>query len=390
MSRSPVSQNAIFSRKNSGYVKAIKNKSSLLQTDLLILKRCSASMAKSETGGRLTEDEITLYDRQIRLWGMAAQARMRSAKVLLIGLGSVGTEICKNIVLSGLGFLTILDDGIVSEQDLSSQFFVSAQDVGCKRLQSAKARIKELNPRVQLDFDTEGFDEKNSDYFESFDLVIGTELTTTQIIRLNNFTRHFNIPLYLVGSNGLFAYIFIDLIQFEAEDEKILGSKSTQLGRISQNTEITEIKTRTDEEDKNKVYEIIKTKHYYKTFEDMLKTATLEGRLKKRQIKRLSCAVPLTFALLSTEHVKSQPPPSVLRQEALEACRQLKIPDTVLNDAYIEQFARQEGVEFAPVAAIVGGAVAQDVINILGKRQPPLNNFIVFDGITLDMPIFEF
>ncbi|AQZ12004.1 AOS1 (YPR180W) [Zygosaccharomyces parabailii] len=346
-------------------------------------------MPNSQVGQRLTEDEISLYDRQIRLWGMAAQARMRSAKVLLIGLGSLGTEICKNVVLSGLGFLTILDDSIVTEQDLSSQFFISAKDIGSQRLQSAKARVQELNPRVELTFDTQNFDQKTGDFFGNFDLVIGTELTTAQIIKLNTFTRQYSIPLYLAGSNGLFAYIFIDLVQFEADEEKLKGNQATQLGKISQNAEIIDIKQRIDDEDANKIYEIIRTRHYYKTFQDMLKTATLEGRLNRRQIRRLSSALPLTFALLRMKHVRSQSP-SALKQEALAVCRQLHVPDTVLNDEYVEQFARQQGVEFAPVAAVIGGALAQDVINILGKKQPPLNNFIVFDGISLDMPIFEF
>ena len=60
-------------------------------------------------GEKLSEDEIALYDRQIRLWGLAAQANMRSAKVLLINLGAVGSEITKSIVLSGIGHLTIMD-----------------------------------------------------------------------------------------------------------------------------------------------------------------------------------------------------------------------------------------------------------------------------------------
>lgn len=36
--------------------------------------------------------------------------------------------------------------------------------------------------------------------------------------------------------------------------------------------------------------------------------------------------------------------------------------------------------ELAPVAAILGGVLAQDVINVLGKREQPLQNFLVFDG----------
>lgn len=72
---------------------------------------------------KLSEDEIALYDRQIRLWGLAAQTNMRIAKVLLVNIGSIGTEVAKNIVLSGIGHLTVLDSHIVNETDLGSQFF---------------------------------------------------------------------------------------------------------------------------------------------------------------------------------------------------------------------------------------------------------------------------
>lgn len=182
------------------------------------------------TAERLTRDEIDLYDRQIRLWGMAAQARMRSAKVLLIGLGSLGTEICKNVVLCGLGHLTILDDTVVQEEDLGSQFFIGSEDVGSLKLESAKARIQDLNPRVHLSFDTQSIESKDADFYKGFDLVIGTELNTSQMVKLNELTRKYNIPIYLAGSNGLFAYIFVDLIQFDAEDEKLKGSQPTEKG----------------------------------------------------------------------------------------------------------------------------------------------------------------
>lgn len=344
-------------------------------------------MSTNPSGQQLSEDEIALYDRQIRLWGMAAQARMRSARVLLINLGSVGTEICKNIVLSGFGYLTILDSHKVTSEDLSSQFFLSKDDVGSYRLDAARNRILDMNPRVNVTLDNDTFNSKNQEYFSNFDLVIGTQLSGDEMTQLNRITRHFNIPLYTAGSNGLFAYIFVDLIQFDSEEKKIKSSRSTDIGKVSSNAEIINVQVHQDEEDATKFYEVITTRNYYKSFGSMIQTATLEGKLNRRQIKRLSSAVPLTLALLS-----GAPPQSVkdLHGKALKVCQQLKVPESVLSDSYVEQFFNQAGVEFSPVAAVIGGAVAQDVINILGKRQAPLNNFIIFDGITLDMPIYEF
>lgn len=346
-------------------------------------------MSANKINNKLSEDEIALYDRQIRLWGLVAQARMRSAKVLLINLCSIGTEVCKNIVLSGFGSLTILDNHIVTEEDLGSQFFVSLLDVGRKRLDAAKIRVKDLNPRVHITFDSDDFGDKDEQYFNEFDLVIGSQLSKNEMIKLNNITRSFNIPLYLSGSNGLFAYIFVDLIEFDAEDNKARSVKATTLGKISQNTEIIDVQNFENEEDNNKVYEVIKTRNYYKTFDEMLKSATLKNKLNRRQMKRLSSAVPLTLALFALDNLEGCLKEDDLRREAIAVCRQLEVPESTLNDQYIKQFVKQMGVEFSPVSAIIGGAVAQDVINILGKRQSPLNNFIVFDGITLDMPIFE-
>jgi ubiquitin-like 1-activating enzyme E1 A len=78
----------------------------------------------------LSADEIALYDRQLRLWGIEAQNRMRKAHVLLITMKALGNEIAKNLVLAGIGSLTVLDSGVVTESDVASQFFVTEEDIG--------------------------------------------------------------------------------------------------------------------------------------------------------------------------------------------------------------------------------------------------------------------
>jgi ubiquitin-like 1-activating enzyme E1 A len=78
----------------------------------------------------LSADEIALYDRQLRLWGIEAQNRMRKAHVLLITIRALGNEIAKNLVLAGIGSLTIMDSNLVTESDVASQFFISGEDIG--------------------------------------------------------------------------------------------------------------------------------------------------------------------------------------------------------------------------------------------------------------------
>ncbi|SCU83629.1 LADA_0C12596g1_1 [Lachancea dasiensis] len=319
---------------------------------------------------------------------MAAQARMRNAKVLLIHLGALGAEITKNLVLSGVGSLSLIDDSDVSSQDLDSQFFLGKAEVGTKRLVAAAPRIQDMNSRVELTIDTEHFGSKPDAYYQQFDLVIGTDLTSAEIIKINAITRRFNLPLFVAGLNGLSGYIFVDLIEFDATDEKLKSSVPTALGSVSQNRRITEVVEHYNEEQK-KTFETIVTRNTYTPFEKVLREGTFKGKLTRRQLKRLTNAVPLTLALFEYPDGVGEVTPATLKEKALAKFVQLGLPTDQLQQIYVDQFAEQAGLEFAPVAAVIGGAVAQDVINILGKKQSPLNNFVVLDGITLDMHIFE-
>lgn len=84
----------------------------------------------SSTAEPLSAEELALYDRQIRLWGAQAQKRIQAAHILLISLRALGTEIAKNLTLAGLSSITIVDNEPVTEEDLGSQYFLRAEDVG--------------------------------------------------------------------------------------------------------------------------------------------------------------------------------------------------------------------------------------------------------------------
>src|SRR5208282_6884944 len=121
-------------------------------------------------------DEIALYDRQIRLWGVQAQTKIRNANILLITMKALANEVAKNLVLAGIGSLTIIDHGPVTQTDLGAQFFISAADVGKNRAEAAAPQVQRLNPRVNVVVDTEDIKLKGPSYFHSFDVVIATDL----------------------------------------------------------------------------------------------------------------------------------------------------------------------------------------------------------------------
>lgn len=56
--------------------------------------------------------------------------RMRNAHILLITIRALANEVAKNLVLAGVGSLTVLDPDVVTEDDLGGQFFIGEEHVG--------------------------------------------------------------------------------------------------------------------------------------------------------------------------------------------------------------------------------------------------------------------
>lgn len=81
----------------------------------------------------ISEDEAKLYDRQLRLWGAAAQARMLASNVLFAGsFRGIAVDAVKNVVLAGVGALTLLDGENLEPEDLGANYFATEQDIGHK------------------------------------------------------------------------------------------------------------------------------------------------------------------------------------------------------------------------------------------------------------------
>ena len=84
----------------------------------------------TDTISKLTEEEEQLYDRQIRLWGMEAQNRIRNAKILVIGVNGVSCEVIKNLVLAGINTIGLCDELMTAEDDINNNFLIPREAVG--------------------------------------------------------------------------------------------------------------------------------------------------------------------------------------------------------------------------------------------------------------------
>lgn len=88
-----------------------------------------------ETTTTFSAAEAAVYDRQMRLWGVEAQQRLQRSHVLVAGLSALGSELAKNLALSGMA-VTLQDASAVSAAAVGSQFFLDEADVG-KNVRSA-------------------------------------------------------------------------------------------------------------------------------------------------------------------------------------------------------------------------------------------------------------
>ncbi|KAI1815296.1 hypothetical protein GGS20DRAFT_544360 [Poronia punctata] len=341
----------------------------------------------------MSPDEIALYDRQIRLWGMQAQQKIQAANILLISMRALANEIAKNLVLAGIGSLTIIDDHVVTEADLGAQFFLSEENIGQNRAEAAAAQVQKLNPRVKVIPDTSSVVTKGASYFSSFDIVIATDLNPTLLAFINTATRLHSRQFYAAGVHGLYGYIFSDLIEHDYVLKREKGNIPAVVGPELRFRSVIEVKSQKED---NKRIERVSKRDFYSTWDLVSETSLLpeEYTKSKRRLKAVTPALSCLRALwqFQTQHGRE---PNHTKEDlewftrsATHNHNLLSLPSETLRSEFLRSFLQNINSEVAPVAAILGGQLAQDVINVLGQNQQPIQNMVIFDGNKMEANMY--
>ncbi|CRG88586.1 ubiquitin-like 1-activating enzyme E1 A [Talaromyces islandicus] len=352
-----------------------------------------SNQGNHEAGSQgISADEIALYDRQIRLWGVQAQEKLRSANILLVTCKALANEIAKNLVLAGIGSLTIVDHEPVTEMDLGAQFFVSQDMVGQNRAEAAAPQIRAMNPRVQLHIDTNNIRTKEPEFFEAFDITIATDLDFVTFTNINAACRIANRRFYAAGLHGFYGFVFADLISHDFVIEREKSNVPSQ-GQETPTRSIVSIATKREND---KVIELVTKREMYSPLllanSSPLPEEFTRIARKKRQVTPLLSCLRALWEYQRTSHGKL---PSFSRSE-LEAFtlivnerhRELQLDISTIDSAFLRSFLENLGCELSPVAAFLGGSLAQDVINVLSVREQPLQNLLLFDGEKNIAPIY--
>ncbi len=152
----------------------------------------------------LSNDEVARYSRHLIMpeVGMEGQRKLKAASVLMIGTGGLGAPTGMYLAAAGVGRLGILDFDVVDESNLQRQIIHGTKDVGRPKIESARDRLHDINPHIQLDtYETRLSSENALALFRDYDIVFdGTDNFPTLYI--------VNDACVLTGKPNVYGSIF--------------------------------------------------------------------------------------------------------------------------------------------------------------------------------------
>ncbi len=152
----------------------------------------------------LDRDEVLRYSRHLIMpeVAMEGQKKLKSAKVLSIGAGGLGSPLALYLAAAGVGRLGLVDFDVVDTTNLQRQIIHSTANVGRPKLDSAKERIAEINPYVEVDTHEVALTSENAlELFEPYDIIVdGTDNFPTRYL--------VNDASVLLGKPNVYGSIF--------------------------------------------------------------------------------------------------------------------------------------------------------------------------------------
>ena len=158
---------------------------------------------------QFSPEELTRYNRHVILpqFGLEGQKKLRASKVLVVGSGGLGSPLLLYLAAAGVGNIGIVDFDEVDESNLQRQILYDKQDLGKLKAEMAAAKIKLLNPYINVITYKEQLTSGNAmDMIKDYDIVAdGTD----------NFPTRYLINDACVLSSK--PYVYGSVFQFEGQ-----------------------------------------------------------------------------------------------------------------------------------------------------------------------------
>mmetsp|Transcript_99215 Transcript_99215/g.285432 ORF Transcript_99215/g.285432 Transcript_99215/m.285432 type:complete len:344 (-) Transcript_99215:87-1118(-) len=312
----------------------------------------------------ISEGEVAVYDRQLRLWGVQAQKRLLQAKVLIWGMEGCNVEACKNLVLAGVS-LTIRDHRITDDAAVAFNYFLRLEDSGQNRAERAATRVQELNPLCTVSSSSAPPDEVGDaaalrKAMEVFDVVILSfgvlGFDTAKACAVDAACREGNSCFLMTVTSGELAFFFSDLQKHTMQERSV--AQGAQTDATAQATAEPE-------------------EFDFPSLEAWMQCAPADLQKAKTDDSVLLVALFLAFSR------SQQASPDAAGKFEDFCTNEAKcvpkvdgMPD--LKHAYACFFLEP----IMAVASVLAGLLSQEVIKAITKKDPPLSNSVCFNAHT--------
>src|SRR5918996_1987482 len=147
------------------------------------------AVVESEVGQTLPElsnEEIMRYSRHLIMpeVGMQGQKRLKAASVLMIGTGGLGAPLGMYLAAAGVGRIGIVDFDVVEESNLQRQIIHGTKDLGRRKIESARDRLRDINPHIEIETHEARLTSHNAlRLFRNYDIIVdGTDNFPTRYL----------------------------------------------------------------------------------------------------------------------------------------------------------------------------------------------------------------
>ena len=116
------------------------------------------------SGVRLSDEETTRYSRHLIMPEVtpSGQRRLKAARVLCIGAGGLGSPAALYLAAAGVGTIGVVDFDDVDLSNLQRQILHGTKDVGRDKLESARDRLRDINPKIDIELHKCRFSSENA------------------------------------------------------------------------------------------------------------------------------------------------------------------------------------------------------------------------------------
>ncbi|HLO32518.1 MAG TPA: molybdopterin-synthase adenylyltransferase MoeB [Anaerolineales bacterium] len=152
----------------------------------------------------LSRDEILRYSRHLLIpeVGLEGQRKLKNSSALIIGTGGLGSPVALYLAAAGVGRLGLVDYDVVDSSNLQRQVIHGTSTVGKLKVESARAKLLDLNPEIQVDVYNEPYTSENAlRIAQDYDIILdGTDNFPTRYLT--------NDVAVLLGKPNVYASIY--------------------------------------------------------------------------------------------------------------------------------------------------------------------------------------